>query len=742
MKSRLVATSLLFFFIFASLSIRTAFSTEGGKGSVGRTHKDSDSTSTTTSVSTATATKTGSSSSTGLGAGARNFEREEQEQYEERKKAESSSTSTSVPVSPGVNMTTTTVSKPVSPGVNETTTTTSYTTGAPGMAPGSPDSSTNGAESLNGVSILDGNSGELDTSSGGTAGAVTDKIPLNIALRRDNKFILIGNEDESDHDADTDLAWQRPGVAAWFAEKSDRGGHDDTVQDGLARDNVTIDSTGNSLLLVLGDGKGGALGMGWRGGIKADEAKDLQGLFPNSKIARLFGTEQETTMSTFDKWFQMVNGKYYCILGVNDDQKGAYSKCAGDVIDAHKDILVKCLLSDPNDPKAVEGEDVITKENISIIPDCLGNVDESLQMQVPMVKIGDTGVQIPFGADVIVLGGGPGCYATSVRDEEEKALYPYFRKVFHVASHGGSREHTAKALEDFLAGSRATHYVSADGGNSQDPGSSEDSNSDSGSSSTDGSSSSSSSESDGSSSGASTSTETSSSSSSSATSSSGSGTSTGNSASTSSGQTTGTSGTTVAAPVQTGNFNAQAFPGFYDARNDRTNYYNIPKILKDVPNMWAKFGDLFKKVGAAIGVDPYALAAYCVFESYNSDKGNFNPRMLDPQGDMVAAGIGGTQAQYLKGTKVPGLSVTYPPTTEATATCLRDNPEYSLRSLAVEFKEKIKTYGDIARAFPMVAYPAWKNNPSRSIGAYGTQAQYVSRAKAFYDAFRAADGNS
>jgi hypothetical protein len=187
-----------------------------------------------------------------------------------------------------------------------------------------------------------------------------------------------------------------------------------------------------------------------------------------------------------------------------------------------------------------------------------------------------------------------------------------------------------------------------------------------------------------------------------------------------------------------GDFDLAGVPGTYDASNDKTSVYNIPKIVGDAPAMWASYGDMFKKIGAELGVDPYALASYCVFESYNSNTHNFNPRMKDVAGGMYAAGIGATQAQDVKGQKVPGLEVYYPKSTLEAAEVLRGNPEYSIRSLADEFKRAVAQTNDLAKAFPKVAYPNWK--PGTSKGAYGTQAQYVSRAKVFYDAFRSADG--
>ncbi len=186
-------------------------------------------------------------------------------------------------------------------------------------------------------------------------------------------------------------------------------------------------------------------------------------------------------------------------------------------------------------------------------------------------------------------------------------------------------------------------------------------------------------------------------------------------------------------------FNATSFPGFYDASNDKTSVYNIPAILKDTQNMWDSYGQLFKKVGAELDMDPYALATYCVFESYNSNTHNFNTRMKDFEGGMYAAGIAATQAQDVKGKKVPGLNVYLPNDTLKAAETLRDNPEYGIRYLAEEFKGYYSKEKDLAKVFPKVAFPSW-GDPNKSRGNYGTQAQYVSRAYVFYNAFRSVDG--
>lgn len=196
--------------------------------------------------------------------------------------------------------------------------------------------------------------------------------------------------------------------------------------------------------------------------------------------------------------------------------------------------------------------------------------------------------------------------------------------------------------------------------------------------------------------------------------------------------------TQASTDVTTLNFNTRDFPGAYDASNDKTDIYNIPAIVKDIPGMWAEYGGLFKKIAAEFGTDPYALAAYCIFESYNCNTHTFNPRMRDQYKTMYAAGIAATQAQDVKNSKIPGLNEKFPPTTEETADLLRSNPEYGLRVLASFFREVYGRTGDLAKTFPKVAYPAW-SNPGKSMGAYGTQAQYVSRAYVFYKAFRLAD---
>jgi hypothetical protein len=186
-------------------------------------------------------------------------------------------------------------------------------------------------------------------------------------------------------------------------------------------------------------------------------------------------------------------------------------------------------------------------------------------------------------------------------------------------------------------------------------------------------------------------------------------------------------------------FDAKAFPGFYDASTERAPAYDIAAIRKDAPQLWKAYGPMFKRVGAELGVDPYALAAYCVFESYNSKSHQYNPHMLDVARGMVGAGIAATQAQFWKGRAIPGAGKSFPRDTIRTAASLRSHPEYSVRVLATEFKQAYAAHGqDLAKTFPYMAYPCW-GDPRISRGNYGTQAQYVSRAYAFYQAFQAAD---
>jgi len=206
-------------------------------------------------------------------------------------------------------------------------------------------------------------------------------------------------------------------------------------------------------------------------------------------------------------------------------------------------------------------------------------------------------------------------------------------------------------------------------------------------------------------------------------------------------------------------FRADDFPGYYDASRENREPYNIPEILRDIPGMWEDYGQLFRKVGSDLGMDPYALAAYCVFESYHEGRHTFNVRHLDGG----ASGIASTQAGDVRGGLVPGLKVRIPRDLGAAKQALRSNPEYGVRYLAAEFRAwylggdyfrnyygdqmynrlfgaaGFSGYRDLARTFPRVAYPGW-SKPGQKKGNYGTQAQYVSRAHALYKAFRAADG--
>lgn len=209
-------------------------------------------------------------------------------------------------------------------------------------------------------------------------------------------------------------------------------------------------------------------------------------------------------------------------------------------------------------------------------------------------------------------------------------------------------------------------------------------------------------------------------------------------------------------------FNAERFPGFYDARRQNMEPYNIPEIVKDVPKMWKTYGGLFKKVGMAMEMDPYALAAYCVFESYDErpKRRSYNTRHKDGS----ASGIASTQAQYVKGGRVPGLKIRLPGSEEAASEVLRDNPEYGLRFLAAEFKawyyggdffiacydERLynklfpggfQGYHDLAKSFPRVASPTWTDPDRKVNSSYRTQPEYVSRAYVLYNAFRSADRN-
>jgi len=207
-------------------------------------------------------------------------------------------------------------------------------------------------------------------------------------------------------------------------------------------------------------------------------------------------------------------------------------------------------------------------------------------------------------------------------------------------------------------------------------------------------------------------------------------------------------------------FQAESFPGFYNAASQNKDPYNIPEIVRDIPAMWRDYGVLFRKVGAAMEMDPYALASYCVFESYNEKKHTFNIRHLDG----AAAGIASTQVNDVKGGLVPGLNVRLPRDPSRARQVLRDNPEYGLRYLAAEFKawylggdyfrgyyggelyrkifgdSDFRGYRDLAKTFPRVALPGWRK-PGESKGNYGTQPQYVSRAYVLYKAFSSADSN-
>jgi hypothetical protein len=209
------------------------------------------------------------------------------------------------------------------------------------------------------------------------------------------------------------------------------------------------------------------------------------------------------------------------------------------------------------------------------------------------------------------------------------------------------------------------------------------------------------------------------------------------------------------------NFVVSQVKRFYDASKERTKAYDFPQILKDVPAIWDRrvasdirqayraaavsvkpaetYGQLFKRIGAELGVDAHALAAYCVFESYNGAQHSFNPHMRESAGGMHAAGIAATQAQDWKGRLIPGTQQRFPKTLEGTMRMLRANPEYGVRCLAAELKQTYQAAGDdLAKAFPKTAYPAW-GNPERARGNYGTQAQYVSRAHVLYQAFKQAD---
>lgn len=206
-------------------------------------------------------------------------------------------------------------------------------------------------------------------------------------------------------------------------------------------------------------------------------------------------------------------------------------------------------------------------------------------------------------------------------------------------------------------------------------------------------------------------------------------------------------------------FRPDTVRGTYDARADRTPTYDFPAIIAQVPATWDRkvsqdlrpdvrrrsttlrpqetYGELFGRIGEAMGVDPFALAAFCVFESYDARRGSFNPQMREAAAGMLAAGIAATQAQDWRGKRVPGLPIRFPRDQEATASLLRANPEYGLRCLAAELKHRYEQSRDLAAAFPKTAFPAW-GDPRIKRGNYGDVAQYVSRAHALYEAFSAA----
>jgi hypothetical protein len=209
-------------------------------------------------------------------------------------------------------------------------------------------------------------------------------------------------------------------------------------------------------------------------------------------------------------------------------------------------------------------------------------------------------------------------------------------------------------------------------------------------------------------------------------------------------------------------WNPQALPWFYDARFDVTKSFNFLEIIAAAPEIWRRpvgedirdrlrtnflrlggradetYGQLFTRIGEEMGVDPYAMAAACVFESYNSETSSFNPHMQDVAGHMHAAGIAATQAQDVKGSQVPGLKLRLPQSRAAAATHLRSSPELSVRFFAAELRTALRVDGDLGRALVRVAVPDWRD-PMRARGNYGTQAQYQSRLYALYQAFRAAE---
>jgi peptidoglycan hydrolase-like protein with peptidoglycan-binding domain len=134
-------------------------------------------------------------------------------------------------------------------------------------------------------------------------------------------------------------------------------------------------------------------------------------------------------------------------------------------------------------------------------------------------------------------------------------------------------------------------------------------------------------------------------------------------------------------------FGAEAFPGYRDARDE------VAGKLDAVPGVWKAWGPLFEAVGADLQVDPHALAAYCMFESFNESMDNLNPTAMNG----VAGGIAQTQSQYWHGKQVPGLDVYFPDGQEETRDALRAHPEWSARCLASIMKEKYANNGEISR---------------------------------------------
>jgi hypothetical protein len=153
------------------------------------------------------------------------------------------------------------------------------------------------------------------------------------------------------------------------------------------------------------------------------------------------------------------------------------------------------------------------------------------------------------------------------------------------------------------------------------------------------------------------------------------------------------------------------------------------------------WGELFKRVGRELGVDPYGLAAYCIFESYNSKTGSFNAHHKD----STAIGVGSTQVgenDTAAGKRVPGLAHFLPWSAQAAVMQLRAMPEFSVRFLAKEFLDRSREgqlNQNLAEVLPAVAYPAW-GNPTRVRGNYGNRNDYVRAARLLYEAFVRADG--